>query len=211
MINPGVYIVQGFRVVQVEECWFKSLAPLMAEVRAQMGSGPVYLSFDIDALDPGFAPGTGTPEIAGLTPIQVNTSVFILQIYYTCSRHITCRRSQFSALIFSAVWTLINFLFSRLDLGSRDYSRLPWSEPGWMWSSGGVSSLWHHRYLCFTHHLSNYLIFVKFQPLFILFFFHQQGTLPWLVPISFMKCCVSCQKLNTSNQCVYTEQILVYN
>ncbi|XP_071759398.2 guanidino acid hydrolase, mitochondrial [Centroberyx gerrardi] len=61
---------QGFRVVQVEECWFKSLAPLMAEVRTQMGSGPVYLSFDIDALDPGFAPGTGTPEIAGLTPIQ---------------------------------------------------------------------------------------------------------------------------------------------
>ncbi|XP_008291406.1 guanidino acid hydrolase, mitochondrial [Stegastes partitus] len=61
---------QGFRVVQAEECWFKPLAPLMAEVRAQMGSGPVYLSFDIDALDPGFAPGTGTPEIAGLTPIQ---------------------------------------------------------------------------------------------------------------------------------------------
>ncbi|XP_061555194.1 agmatinase, mitochondrial [Phycodurus eques] len=61
---------KGFRVVQVEECWFKSLVPLMAEVRGQMGSGPVYLSFDIDALDPGFAPGTGTPEIAGLTPIQ---------------------------------------------------------------------------------------------------------------------------------------------
>lgn len=59
-------------MVRAEECWFKSLAPLMAEVRAQMGSGPVYLSFDIDALDPGFAPGTGTPEIAGLTPIQVN-------------------------------------------------------------------------------------------------------------------------------------------
>lgn len=43
----------------------------MDEVRNQMGKGPVYLSFDIDALDPGFAPGTGTPEIAGLTPIQV--------------------------------------------------------------------------------------------------------------------------------------------
>ncbi|KAJ8258100.1 hypothetical protein GJAV_G00193160 [Gymnothorax javanicus] len=61
---------QGFRVVQVEECWHKSLSPLMAEVRQQMGAGPVYLSFDIDALDPAFAPGTGTPEIAGLTPIQ---------------------------------------------------------------------------------------------------------------------------------------------
>uniref|UniRef100_H2T809 Agmatinase (putative) n=1 Tax=Takifugu rubripes TaxID=31033 RepID=H2T809_TAKRU len=61
---------QGFRVVPVEECWYRSLTPLMAEVRSQMGAGPVYLSFDIDALDPGFAPGTGTPEIAGLTPIQ---------------------------------------------------------------------------------------------------------------------------------------------
>ena len=58
---------QGFRVVQAEECWHKSLAPLMAEVRKQMGDGPVYISFDIDGLDPAFAPGTGTPEIGGLT------------------------------------------------------------------------------------------------------------------------------------------------
>lgn len=58
---------QGFRVVQVEECWHRSLEPLMAEVRAQLGTGPVYLSFDIDGLDPSFAPGTGTPEIGGLT------------------------------------------------------------------------------------------------------------------------------------------------
>jgi guanidinobutyrase len=56
--------------VQVEECWHRSLAPLMAEVREQLGAGPVYLSFDIDGLDPSFAPGTGTPEIGGLTTIQ---------------------------------------------------------------------------------------------------------------------------------------------
>nr|XP_015192320.1 PREDICTED: agmatinase, mitochondrial isoform X2 [Lepisosteus oculatus] len=61
---------QGFRVVPAEECWSKSLTPLMADIRQQVGGGPVYLSFDIDALDPAFAPGTGTPEIAGLTPIQ---------------------------------------------------------------------------------------------------------------------------------------------
>ena len=61
---------QGFRVVQAEECWYKSLAPLMAEVRDQLGDGPVYLSFDIDGLDPAFAPGTGTPEIGGLTITQ---------------------------------------------------------------------------------------------------------------------------------------------
>ena len=61
---------QGFRVVQVEECWNRSLAPLMGEVRAQLGDGPVYISFDIDGLDPAFAPGTGTPEVAGLTTAQ---------------------------------------------------------------------------------------------------------------------------------------------
>ncbi len=61
---------QGFRVVQVEECWHRSLVPLMDEVRTQLGDGPVYLSFDVDGLDPAFAPGTGTPEIGGLTTIQ---------------------------------------------------------------------------------------------------------------------------------------------
>ena len=60
----------GVRVVPAEECWHRSLVPLMAEIRAQIGAGPVYLTFDIDALDPGFAPGTGTPEIGGLTTIQ---------------------------------------------------------------------------------------------------------------------------------------------
>ncbi len=65
---------QGFRVVQVEECWHRSLEPLMAEVRAQVGgadgNAPVYLSFDVDGIDPAFAPGTGTPEIGGLTTVQ---------------------------------------------------------------------------------------------------------------------------------------------
>ncbi|HXV35583.1 MAG TPA: agmatinase [Myxococcota bacterium] len=61
---------QGFRVVQAEECWNRSLAPLMGEIRAQLGAGPVYLTVDIDGLDPSVAPGTGTPEIAGLTSAQ---------------------------------------------------------------------------------------------------------------------------------------------
>ena len=61
---------QGFRVVTAEQCWHRTLTPLMQEVRAQMGSGPVYVSFDIDGLDPAYAPGTGTPEIGGLTVPQ---------------------------------------------------------------------------------------------------------------------------------------------
>ncbi|MFZ1234047.1 MAG: agmatinase [Thiofilum sp.] len=61
---------QGIRVVQAEACWYQSLAPLMQEVRARIGDTPTYISFDIDGLDPSFAPGTGTPEVGGLTITQ---------------------------------------------------------------------------------------------------------------------------------------------
>lgn len=61
---------QGFTVVQAEECWHQSLKPLMETIRQRMGHGPVYLSFDIDGIDPAYAPGTGTPEIGGLTVPQ---------------------------------------------------------------------------------------------------------------------------------------------
>jgi len=62
---------QGFTVVQAHEVWYRSLAPLMDEVRARIGpTAPEYLSYDIDGIDPAFAGGTGTPEIGGLTVPQ---------------------------------------------------------------------------------------------------------------------------------------------
>jgi len=61
---------QGFTVVQAEDCWFRSLTPLMQQVAERLRGRAVYLSFDIDGLDPAFAPGTGTPEIGGLTVAQ---------------------------------------------------------------------------------------------------------------------------------------------
>ncbi len=61
---------QGFEVVTANQCWHKSLAPLMDQVREKLGDGPVHISFDIDGLDPSAAPGTGTPEYGGLTVIQ---------------------------------------------------------------------------------------------------------------------------------------------
>ena len=61
---------QGVQVVQAEDCWYTSLAPLMQDVRQRVGDAPVYLSFDIDGLDPSVAPGTGTPEPAGLSTSQ---------------------------------------------------------------------------------------------------------------------------------------------
>jgi guanidinobutyrase len=62
---------QGFTIVPAHEVWYQSLAPLMARVRERIGpSTPVYISFDIDGLDPSFAGGTGTPEIGGLSVPQ---------------------------------------------------------------------------------------------------------------------------------------------
>lgn len=67
-------------MVRAEECWYKSLAPLMSEVRQQMGTGPVYLSFDIDALDPAFAPGTGNKNIT-CTSFPNKSAEFVYVIY----------------------------------------------------------------------------------------------------------------------------------
>lgn len=61
---------QGFRVVQAEDIWYQTLAPLMLEVRQLMQDHPVYVSFDIDSFDPAYAPGTGTAEPGGLTSHQ---------------------------------------------------------------------------------------------------------------------------------------------
>ncbi len=62
---------QGARVVPAEECWYKSMEPLMTEIRGVIGPDtPTYLSFDIDGLDPSVAPGTGTPEPGGLMASQ---------------------------------------------------------------------------------------------------------------------------------------------
>ena len=61
---------QGFQVVTAEECWGRSLQSLMEQVRQKIGNQPTYISFDIDGIDPAYAPGTGTVEIAGLTVPQ---------------------------------------------------------------------------------------------------------------------------------------------
>ncbi len=61
---------QGWTCIQAEECWWKSLTPLMADIRSRIGDAPVYLTYDIDSLDPASAPGTGTVEVGGLTTHQ---------------------------------------------------------------------------------------------------------------------------------------------
>jgi guanidinobutyrase len=60
----------GFQHFPAHELWHKSLANLGAEIRRDIGDVPTYISYDIDSLDPAYAPGTGTPEIGGLTTPQ---------------------------------------------------------------------------------------------------------------------------------------------
>ncbi|MEP1962948.1 agmatinase [Tateyamaria sp.] len=62
--------VWGFQQFPAQELWGRDLSALGAEVRRDIGDLPTYISYDIDSLDPAFAPGTGTPEIGGLTTPQ---------------------------------------------------------------------------------------------------------------------------------------------
>ena len=63
---------QGIRIISIEEFEDMGVDAVISEARRVVGEGPTYLSFDIDALDPAYAPGTGTPEFAGLTSREVN-------------------------------------------------------------------------------------------------------------------------------------------
>jgi len=60
----------GMRVIFMEEFTALGVDAVVAEARRVVGKGPVYISFDVDGLDPVYAPGTGTPEIGGLTTIE---------------------------------------------------------------------------------------------------------------------------------------------
>lgn len=60
----------GMRVVFCEEFHERGPAAIAAEASALVGDRPVYLTYDIDSLDPVYAPGTGTPEIGGMTTYQ---------------------------------------------------------------------------------------------------------------------------------------------
>ncbi len=60
----------GMRVVFMEEFTKLGVEAVIAEARRVVGDGATYISFDVDGLDPVYAPGTGTPEVGGLTTIE---------------------------------------------------------------------------------------------------------------------------------------------
>ncbi|KGF69559.1 agmatinase [Hoeflea sp. BAL378] len=60
----------GVRLIRIEEFFARGVADVMAEAREIAGGKPTYVSYDIDFVDPAFAPGTGTPEVGGPNSFQ---------------------------------------------------------------------------------------------------------------------------------------------
>jgi guanidinopropionase len=64
----GFSYESGMTVLHIEDVDRLGIEAVIEKARAVVGDGPTYISFDVDGLDPAYAPGTGTPEAGGLTP-----------------------------------------------------------------------------------------------------------------------------------------------
>jgi len=64
----GFSYESGMTVLHIEDVDRLGIAHVVEKARSVVGDGPTYISFDVDGLDPAYAPGTGTPEAGGLTP-----------------------------------------------------------------------------------------------------------------------------------------------
>jgi agmatinase len=83
----------GFEIVPDAELRELGPAEYGRRVRSRVGDAPVYMSFDIDVLDPAFAPGTGTPEVAGLDPREALALIRALAgMRFTGFDVVGCRR-----------------------------------------------------------------------------------------------------------------------
>ncbi|MEM7251667.1 MAG: agmatinase [Pseudomonadota bacterium] len=60
----------GMRVIRIEEFYELGVKAVIAEARRVAGDGPTYITFDVDGLDPAYAPGTGTPEVGGFSTLE---------------------------------------------------------------------------------------------------------------------------------------------
>jgi guanidinopropionase len=69
----------GIRIIFIEELIERGITDIMSEARSIIGSEATYVSFDIDVIDPAIAPGTGTPEIGGLTTREAQGMIRLLR------------------------------------------------------------------------------------------------------------------------------------
>jgi guanidinopropionase len=69
----------GIRIIHIEEFFELGVDGTIAEARRVASAGPTYVSFDVDGLDPVYAPGTGTPEIGGFSTAEAQRMIRGLQ------------------------------------------------------------------------------------------------------------------------------------
>ena len=74
--NPDT---MGFNIIDAPQVHEQGIDAVVAEIRKRLGKRPVYVTFDIDCLDPSYAPGTGTPVCGGLTSHQAMSILRALQ------------------------------------------------------------------------------------------------------------------------------------
>ena len=65
----------GMRVIYIEEFFERGWKAVIDEAKSIVGSEPAYISFDVDGLDPIYAPGTGTPEIGGFSNLEAQLMI----------------------------------------------------------------------------------------------------------------------------------------
>ena len=70
---------QGFTCITIDEYERMGRDAVVKKIREVLGTGPTYMTIDIDGIDPAWAPGTGVPEIGGLTPRDVQVMIRSLQ------------------------------------------------------------------------------------------------------------------------------------
>ncbi|HEV2336120.1 MAG TPA: agmatinase [Stellaceae bacterium] len=65
----------GIRIIHIEEFFRLGPEAVVAEARRILGRGPAYVTFDVDGLDPVYAPGTGTPEVGGFSTAEAQRMI----------------------------------------------------------------------------------------------------------------------------------------
>lgn len=108
----------GIRVIPIEEFFKRGVEDVMAEARDIVGEKPTYISYDIDFVDPAFAPGTGTPEVGGPNSFQALQVVRELEGLNICGADMVEVSPPFDASGGTA-WLGVSIMFELLCVMAR--------------------------------------------------------------------------------------------
>jgi agmatinase len=118
----------GFEIIRAEDLDRIGVGEISDRIRRRVGDAPVYLSIDIDVLDPAFAPGTGTPEMGGLTSRELLALVRALPREQLVAADLVevspaYDHAEITSLAAATLGFEISALMARADLAGRDTSR----------------------------------------------------------------------------------------